>query len=284
MKGFLRGLLTIWITLILITLALVLSLKGILVNTADTIIKKEISTKVVDEIKNYKSDEIPEEVINEVKDTIENNKEIKKLMDTYYDKVIDILVNDSNEKIDVSNDLNIIIDEGEKILNDNGITITKEQKYELLSMVSIDEVNNMVNDTIIEVKENFTGETRVVLNTYKFLMGTTFKLVLIALLVISLLLIALLKKSFHKWLSNLGCASIISGVVVGIIMPYIIDFILGMIDNDSLTISTNTLNTYGYILIAIGVLSIIINIVISKLLEKNIKPEVVEEGKKDITE
>lgn len=282
MKGFLRSLLTIWMTLLLITLGLVLSLKGILVNTADTIIKKEISTKVVDEIKNYKSEEIPEEVINEVKDTIENNKEIKKLMDTYYDKVIDILVNDSNEKIDISNDLNTIIDEGEKILNNNGITITKEQKDELLSMVSTDEVNNMVNDTIVEVKESFTGETKVVLDTYKFLMGNTFKLILITLLVVSLLLIALLKKSYYKWLSNLGGASIVSGVVVGIIMPYIIDFILGMIDSDSLTISTTSLNTYGYILIGIGVLSIIINIVISKLLEKNSKPEVVEETKEEI--
>lgn len=284
MKGFLRGLLTIWMTLILITLGLVLSLKGILVNTADTIIKKEISTKVVDEIKNYKGEEIPEEVINEVKDTIENNKEIKKLMDTYYDKVIDILVNDSNEKIDISNDLNTIIDEGEKILNDNGITITKEQKDELLSMVSTDEVNNMVNDTIVEVKESFTGETKVVLDTYKFLMGNTFKLILITLLVISLLLIALLKKSYYKWLSNLGSASIAAGVIVGILMPYFIDFILGMVDTDGLTISTTSLNTYGYILIGIGLLSIIINIVISKILEKNSKSEVLEDSKEDIKE
>ena len=273
MKGFLRGLLTIWMALILTTLGLVLSLKGILVNTADTIIKKEISTKVVDEIKNYKSEEISEEVINEVKDTIENNKEIKKLMDTYYDKVIDILVNDSNEKIDISNDLNTIIDKGEKILNDNGITITKEQKDELLSMVSTDEVNNMVNDTIVEVKENLTGETKVVLDTYKFLMSNTFRLILVALLVISLVLIALLKRSYYKWLSNLGGASISAGIIIGILMPYLIDFILGMVDTDDLTISTSSLNTYGYILITIGVLSIIINIVISKVLEKSSREE-----------
>lgn len=276
MKGFLRALLTIWMTLLLITFGLVLSLKGILIDTADTIIKKEISNKVVDEIKNYKSEEIPEEVINQVKDTIDNNKEIKKLMDTYYDKVIDILVNESNEKIDVSNDLNTIIDEGEKILNDNGITITKEEKDQLLSMVSTDEVNNMVNDTIIEVKENLTGETKVVLDTYKFLMGNTFKIILITLLVVALLLIALLKKSFYKWLSNLGGTSIASGIIVGILMPYFVDLLVGMIDNDSLVISTNSLNTYGYIMIVFGILLIILNVVISKILEK------IEENKEEI--
>lgn len=279
MKGFLRALLTIWMTLLLITLGLVLSLKGILIDTADTIIKKEISNKVVDEIKNYKSEEIPEEVINQVKDTIDNNKEIKKLMDTYYDKVIDILVNESNEKIDVSNDLNTIIDEGEKILNDNGIAITKEEKDQLLSMVSTDEVNNMVNDTIVEVKENLTGETKVVLDTYKFLMSNTFKIILITLLVVALLLIALLKKSFHKWLSNLGIASIVTGIVVGILLPILINTILSSVETDGIEISTTSLNTYGYILIALGVLSIILNVVISKVVIKNNNTEDKEENK-----
>lgn len=269
MKGFLRGLLTIWITLLLIVLGLVFSLKGILINTADTIIKKEISNKVVDEIKNYKSEEISEEVINQVKDTINNNKEIKKIMDTYYDKVIDILVNESNERIDITNDLNTMIDEGEKILNDNGITITKEEKQELLSMVSTDEVNNVVNNTIIEVKENLTGETKVVLNAYQFLTSNIFKLILISLIVITLLLIALLKKSYYKWLSNFGGASIVTGIVVGFLLPLLINTILSSVEMDGIEISTTFLNTYGYIMIIVGILSIILNIVISKLIERS---------------
>lgn len=277
MKGFLRVLLTIWITLLLIVFGLVFSLKGILINTADTMIKKEISNNIVKELENYPSEEIPDDVITQVKDTIENNEEIKKIMNTYYDKVLDILVSDSNERIDVSKELDAIINEGEKILNDNGITITEEEKQELLSMVSTDEVNNMVNNTIIEVKENLTGETKVVLDTYKFLTSNTFKLILISLIVIALLLIALLKKSYYKWLSNFGGASIVTGVIVGILLPLLINTVLSSVEADGIEISTISLNTYGYILIAVGVLSIILNIAISKVAIKNNKIEEVEQ-------
>lgn len=275
MKGFLRGLLTIWITILLIIFGLVLSIKSILIDTADTMIKKEISNNIVSEIKNYENEEISEEVITEVKDTIENNKEIKKIIDTYFDKALDILVNDSAEKIDVSNDLNILIDEGEKILNDNGITITEEEKKELLSMVSTDEVNNLVNNTIVEVKENLTSETKIVLDTYKFLTSNTFKLILVSLIIISLLLIALLKRSYYKWLSNFGSSSIVAGLIVGALLPFSISTILSSIETEEIVISTSSLNTYGYILIAIGMLSIILNIVISKILskDKNVKNE-----------
>lgn len=275
MKGFLRGLLTIWITILLIIFGLVLSIKSILIDTADTMIKKEISNNIVSEIKNYENEEISEEVITQIKDTIENNKEIKKIIDTYFDKALDILVNDSTEKIDVSNDLNILIDEGEKILNDNGITITEEEKKELLSMVSTDEVNNLVNNTIVEVKENLTSETKTILDTYKFLTSNTFKLILVSLIIISLLLIALLKRSYYKWLSNFGSSSIVAGLIVGVLLPFLISTILSSIKTEEIVISTSSLNTYGYILIAIGMLSIILNIVISKILskDKNVKNE-----------
>ena len=124
MKGFLRGILTVWITVLIMVFALTFCVKGVIIDTADTMMKKEISNHIVDAVQDNNSG-ISEEIIDEVKDTIENNPEIKKMMDQYFNQALDILSNDtSTGNIDVSKELNGLIDEGEKILNNHGITIT----------------------------------------------------------------------------------------------------------------------------------------------------------------
>lgn len=49
MKSFLRGVLTIWMTLLFMILGISLSLKGILLDTADVIIKSNI-VEVMEEL------------------------------------------------------------------------------------------------------------------------------------------------------------------------------------------------------------------------------------------
>jgi len=271
MKAFLRGIFTTWLTFLLIGLGLVLSLKGILVDTADTFIKKEITNNVVKTIENYNDEKISEEVITKVKDTIENNKEVKKIVNTHFDKIVTTLSDkEVNINIDVTEELNSIIDAVEQILKDNGVTITEAQKQKLLNSVSTDEVNYLVNEVVTEAKQSITPETKVVLDAYNFLTGQTLRLIIIALIGITLLLIALLKKSIYKWLSNFGVAAIISGTVVGILLPLLVNTILDTFLKDSnMTISIKSLNNYGYILIALGVISIILKIVISMVITGN---------------
>jgi len=168
MKGFLRGILTVLMTVLLMVFTLFISVKGIIIDTADTMMKKELTDNVVNTIVENSTSDISNEVIDEVKDTIERNPEIKQMMDKYFDQAIDILSsNDSTEKIDVSKELNGIINEGEKILNNHGITMTEEQKEELNSIASSDEINHLVNDTIQEVKEDLPSSTKGMLKTYK---------------------------------------------------------------------------------------------------------------------
>lgn len=271
MKSFFRGLLTIWIIILLVILGIVLSLKNMLVNTADEIIKKEVTNTIVDEIENYTNKRIPEEVINEVEDTIENNKEIKEIVNTYFDEMIDILSNkEDNTEIDVAEELNNLIDDGEKILNKNNITIPEEEKQKLLSIASSEEVNDLINSTITEAKQSMNSEILIALDIYNFLTDPSTKLIIIALIIISLLFIALLKKSAYLWLSNFAVASILSGIFVGILVPILIDSILKAIASEvKFSISTNSLTTYGYTLIILGVISIIIKALISMILKRN---------------
>lgn len=271
MKRFLRGILTIWIVILLMVFGLVLSLKSIVIDTADNIIKNEIKNNIVSVIENYNDEKISDEVIEEIKNSIENNEEVKKLMNTYFDKIVSILSDkNSNERIDVSSELNNIINDGEKILNDYGITLSSDDKQELLSIVSTEEVNNLVNDTIVEIKSNLNSQTKVVLDIYSFVIGKTFKLILIALIIVTLILIALLKKSYYKWLSNFGTSSITVGIIIGVLIPLSISSILKTISpNNDAVISTVSLKNYGYILIILGLIAIILNQIISKLLVKD---------------
>ena len=276
MKGFLRGILTVWITVLLMVFTVTFCVKGIIIDTADTMMKKEISNQVVDTIVNNSSSEISDEVIDEVKDTIENNPEIKKMMDQYFDQALDILSsNDSTGKIDVSKELNGFIDEGEKILNNHGITITEEQREELNSIASSDEVNQLVNDTIQEVKEDLPSGTKGILKTYHSLASGNMRIGMIALIIISLVFIALLKKSYYKWLSNFGGALLTAGIIIGIVVPFLFHTLLSIIEvEDHFDVSISSFNTSGYILILLGVLSILLYILIPRLVSKKKKTSI----------
>ena len=228
MKGFIRGLLTIFIMISLIIFGLVNSIKEVMVDATEKTVKREIKTGVLDIVENYVQDteSVSEEVISKVEEEIDKNPNIKKLMDDYYDKI-------------------------------------------MLSVVSSSEVNTIVNDAIVDVKNNMSSDVKAVINTYAFLISGTFKIVLVAMVVVSLVFIALLKKSFYRWLTNLGIASLVSGVVVGVILPMIISVIIeGVASDGGLEVSTSSLNTYGYGLIILGVVAIIGNIIISKIENK----------------
>lgn len=279
MKSFLRAILTIWITILLMALGVVFSLKGIIIDTADSLIKKKITNNVIDVIEKSNNEAIPEDVKKKVEDTIENNKEVKKIVNTYFDKMIDILGDKESEiKIDVAAELNELIDDGEKILNDNGITLSEKDKQELLSVVSSVEVNDAVNKSIVEIKENMDGDVKLVLDAYNFLTGPTLKVIIIALIGVALVLIALLSKSLYRWLSNFASAAIISGLGVGVLLPFIVDTLSNNFAKENeVFISVDSLSKYGYILIALGIIAFILKIVISAILKRDKKPKVEKE-------
>lgn len=268
MKKFLRGILTIWLTLLLIILGIVLNFKSILINTTDTYIKKEISNNLVATMKEYAGEEINEEVIKNIRTKIESNTSLQQIMNTYYDKIINSISGDSVERIDVSSDLKNIMEEGEEILKEYGIMITEEEKNELFAMVSNEEVNTLINDSITELKNDMSAQAQEMIRIYKFLTSTSFKITLIGLIIVSLVLIALLKKSYYRWLTNFGASSLITGLGFSILLPYFVKVAEKELASTELVINTSSLVNYGYVLIGLGILSYILYFVFAKLNKK----------------
>lgn len=268
MKKFLRGLLTIVLTFLLIALGIVLSFKTMLINTADQMIKREMTHQFINTMQEQNS-EVDEEAIQKIKETIEKNETIQDIMNTYFDQVIEILGSEEELKINITEDLNTLVDEGEKILKEYGITITPAEKEELLDMVSMEEVNTLLNETLAEAKQNLPEQIKEEIKIYQFVMGPTFKVMLCGVILLDLLFIALLKKSAYKWLSNLGGSSLIVGLFTGFVIPFSIDTLLKTLDNENLfAVNTEALSTYGYVLIGIGIVAYVLEFTLKKTIEK----------------
>lgn len=268
MKKFLRGLLTIALTFLLIALGIVLSFKTMLINTADQMIKREMTHQFINTMQEQNS-EVDEEAIQKIKETIEKNETIQDIMNTYFDQVIEILGSEEELKINITEDLNTLVDEGEKILKEYGITITPAEKEELLDMVSMEEVNTLLNETLAEAKQNLPEQIKEEIKIYQFVMGPTFKVMLCGVILLDLLFIALLKKSPYKWLSNLGGSSLIVGLFIGFVIPLSIDKLLKTLDNENLfAFNTEALANYGYVLIGIGIVAYVLEFTLKKTIEK----------------
>lgn len=268
MKKFLRGLLTIALTFLLIALGIVLSFKTMLINTADQMIKREMTHQFINTMQEQNS-EVDEEAIKKIKETIEKNETIQDIMNTYFDQVIEILGSEEELKINITEDLNTLGDEGEKILKEYGITITPAEKEELLDMVSTEEVNTLLNETLAEAKQNLPEQIKEEIKIYQFVMGPTFKVMLCGVILLDLLFIALLKKSAYKWLSNLGGSSLIVGLFIGFVIPLSIDKLLKTLNNENLfAFNTEALANYGYVLIGIGIVAYVLEFTLKKTIEK----------------
>lgn len=270
MKRFLRGLLTVCLVGLLVVFGIVLTMKEVLVGTTEHIVKQELKKNVVTFVSQYEGQgSFSSDAIKKFEDQIENNQTIKKVINTYYDQIIDILShNEVKVQIDLSQEMDSLIEDGEQLLKEYGIAITEEQKQELLSLVSSDTINAFVNDTITDIKTNLNDDTKAVIDSYTFVTSNTFKIMLCSFMLLAVVFLAVLTKSYYRWLSYFGVASIVSGVIVGILFPLLASVIESMIEEYGFVISMTSISTYGYVLIGLGILSCVISSIVTKRASK----------------
>lgn len=270
MKKILIRLLTIWIILLLFIFGIVLNMKVVLLNTMNQLIKKELENNIINIIK-QKNLEEENQIKEELKKSFENNDSIKNIMNTYLDTIVDMINNDTKTNINIKSDIENLIETSQNILQEYGITLTEEEKNEILSVVSSNEINDLLNEEITNIKKDIPKEIKTFFKVYEILTSTTFKICIGVLLVVSLLFIGLLKKSYYKWLSNLGEASLITGLFLAILFPIGLNYIVMQLTiENAITIPIISIKNYGYAFFAFGIIEIILTIVISKIAMKKI--------------
>lgn len=275
MKRFLLVLLSFLISVIILALCVSYGIKSVVVNIiSDNIIKDEITSNVIEEIKDTYSN-VSYDLLEEIEINTKNSDEVNKITQKYLDDILDSL--SGKGEIEVPNtkeELLTIIEDNEKILEENGIDFTDEQKdhitSELVESGVIDEVYKKLSD---ELKDNMSDDEEKLVSTYVFIQSNTFRMICFSSIFILLLIIALLKRSFYRWSVNLGISLVISGLLIILLLPIMVNglgdiFASKLMDQD-LSININNIVNYGYVCVMLSALFIIIYIIGNKVTRYN---------------
>lgn len=280
LKGFFIGAFTTLLTLVLFVLGVSLNLKYTITDTVGVVVKKEITDNIVDTIAEN-SEMNKEEIRIEINKVLENNPTIKKTVEDCFDMAIDILNGKNITELNLRDEIEKVINDNESVLNEYGITITEEDKEEILNYVSSEEFSSEFNNSIKDIKQNMPSYALTIFNIFNIVISQTFKLILIISAIILIVLIALLKKSFYKWLPNFSVATIINGILYSTVFV-LLDEILKK--SEEVTISLSSFKLYGFIMIGLGILSIILNIILNIILKKLQRKQIVYKEEQEVKE
>lgn len=267
LKKICLGFLMILLVLDLFLLGLVSNIKATVKDAVSSVVKQEVAKEIVDNIGNQVNVD-KEKVANDIKKVLEENKTINTMLDKYYDVIVDALKNnESTININITEDIDSLITESEKILKEYNIELDEKMKSEIKKFASSNEMNKIINEDIVALKNEMPSEMSTAIDIFTFITSSTFKAILFGILAIIIILIGLLKKSYYQWLSNLGIASIGSAIPL-ILTPYFVNYLTTQMGEESITITLTSIATYGYVSIGIGIGEILLNTILKKMKNK----------------
>jgi hypothetical protein len=273
MKKIIKVFLSFIIVLLMLFLTISFNLNKVIV---DGVIKEIIITKI--SAKKVNNPNISEEVINTLPlpDYLKDSEDINKLLEDervqeiinkYIDITLDNLTSEEIKNIDIESDIINYINENKELIKEiTGKEVTPEMIEDTKKVIEESNLNEAIEDTIESTKESISTEEKIVLKGYKEIISTKTRIIVIGLIALCLLLIALIDKSFYKWIKTGSICTIISGILVllmGFILKLIVTSILPLP-----SFNVSYLYKSGLIQLIIGIVILIIYIVLNKVLVK----------------
>ena len=273
MKKIIKVFLSFVIVLLMLFLTISFNLNKVIV---DGVIKEIIITKVIP--KKVNNPNISEEVINTLPlpDYLKNSEDINKLLEDqrvqeiinkYIDITLDNLTSEEIKNIDIESDIINYINENKELIKEiTGKEVTPEMIEDTKKVIEESNLNEAIEETIESTKESISTEEKIVLKGYKEIISTKTRIIVIGLIALCLLLIAIIDKSFYKWIKTGSICTIISGILVllmGFILKLIVTSILPLP-----SFNVSYLYKSGLIQLIIGIVILIIYIVLNKVLVK----------------
>ncbi len=245
-----------------------------------------INDLIINEVsyKNYKE---PNIIINKdaksTKDLVTTDSEdvnkilqshaVQQLLEDYINKTISSINNPEElENIDFEKDaMDYIKQNKDKIEQATGIEITDETLNKVQNNLEEKELNNVVKQRIKNTSKNLTKEEKTILKAYSRFVSSTCRIIMISIFILNLLLIAIINKSFTKWINNFGISLLIGGIET-IILSFALKIIINF-KNSFINFNISILIKWGFI---IGVLGLIIIMVYNIIIKKQRKELVYE--------
>lgn len=273
MKKIIKVFLSFIIVLLMLFLTISFNLNKVIV---DGVIKEIIITKI--SAKKVNNPNISEEVINTLPlpDYLKNSEDINKLLEDervqeiinkYIDITLDNLTSEEIKNIDIESDIINYINENKELIKEiTGKEVTPEMIEDTKKVIEESNLNETIEETIVSTKESISTEEKIVLKGYKEIISTKTRIITISLIALCLLLIALIDKSFYKWIKTVSICTIISGILV-LLMSFIAKLLVtSILPLPSFNVSY--LYKSGLIQLIIGSIILIIYIILNKILVK----------------
>lgn len=261
MKTFIRGILT---TVLVFTFTLIPTIMYAeqIVNQEiiGTYGKEEVIKQMSESLKN-EFPEITDENIKELEDSLRTNETIDNLMNKYTDKIMKDLTTDEIEDINIEEDLKTFIEENKTTIEQvTGQSISDEKIDELLDEVTQNEdINASYKKMIEEAKNSMPEEGQAVLDSYQSVTTDNFMMGLIITSIISIVIIALLKKPYYKWIVNIAIAGIVSALFIALIGGSIALVLNVAIEIETVGISAMPMLITSGIMLLVSIVLIVIN-------------------------
>lgn len=261
MKTFIRGILT---TVLVFTFTLIPT-----VMYAEQIVNQEIigtygKEEIIKQMSESFKNEFPEltdENIKELEDNLRTNETIDNLMNKYSDKIMKDLTTDEIENINIEDDLKTFMKENKATIEQvTGQNISDEKLDEFVDEVTQDEdINEAYKKMIEEAKTSMPEEGQAVLDGYNNVTTDNFMIGLIITSIISIIIIALLKKPYYKWIVNIAIAGIVSALFVALIGGSVALVLNVAIEIETVGISAMPMLITSGIMLLVSIVLIVIN-------------------------
>lgn len=273
-KKILSIVLTVILTCLITILVLSLNLKSIIM---DGIIKETLISNITSN--KYKEGNktnnfiIDEKILNEITDDervkeILKSKEVEELVNKYLDITIDTLIDEENiDEVEIEKDIyNYLKENKEELTKIVGQEVTDEMIDNTKKQLEDKNISRAYRQNIDNARKNITNIEKNALKTYKLVISLNFRTIIIVSILINIVLIFLLKKSFRKTFANIGYAITFSGITL-IIMSIATNTIVRKASN-MIRFNINSIMIPGIILLIFGLLIIVINKIIKNIIAK----------------
>ena len=128
------------------------------------------------------------------------------------------------------------------------------------------DLDSAYKEIIAEAKQTMPTETKTMIDSYNTITSNQFIIIASIISVVSIIIIALLKKPYYKWIVNVGIAGIISSLFIALIGACLVLFLNLVIESTEVTftVSMTPILTTAAIMFVVSIILFIINNVLDK--------------------
>ena len=271
MKKITTIILTLLITFFTCVLCFSFCVKDMIVDTlAKDVVKKEISSVTIDSIENAYGN-IDYEVMEKIETNVGNSYEMTIITEKYLDGIVKSIMEDEEIIVpSTTDDIINLINENESVLAEAGVEITSLDKDKISDfLISDGRLDRVYKNVVRQIRNSLSNKEVMLVNVYDKITTNTFRWMVLSIIILIILIIALIKKSYYRWLYDLGVSFVLSGIILALVIPLLSGFISKIISDKiimaSIKINFNPLINTGYLCFVLCALSIVIYLIGNKL-------------------